>query len=414
MFIADLHIHSKYSRATSPSADLEHIAESAKIKGIRVVGTGDFTHPEWIKEIEEKLEPAEQGLFKLKKSQDEIRFLLSSEISCIYSYKEKVRKVHNIIFAPSLEAVEKINKTLSKIGNIHSDGRPILGLNSKELLKIVLEADENCLFVPAHCMTPWFAIFGSKSGFDSIEECFDDYSKYIFALETGLSADPSMIWRIPDGRRVALISNSDAHSPEKLGREANVFDTDLSYAGIIEAIKSKDPKKFLYTIEFFPEEGKYHYDGHRACEISLSPIESKKYNNVCPVCGKPLTLGVVNRISKLSDKEEGFIPKGAVPFKSLIPLKEVIAEALGCGVSAKKVVIEYDKLINEFKNEFNILLNVEQSDLENIASIHIAEGIIRARQGRVNIEPGYDGVFGKVRIFSELEKKNLIKQKVLI
>ncbi|MCX6738410.1 MAG: endonuclease Q family protein, partial [Candidatus Parcubacteria bacterium] len=307
-FIADLHIHSKYSRATSPEADLDHIYESAKIKGIQVVGTGDFTHPKWIQEIEQKLEPAEQGLFKMKKSQDEIRFLLSSEISCIYKYKDKVRKVHNIILAPSLEAVKKINETLSKIGNIHSDGRPIIGLNSKELLKIALEADENCLFVPAHCMTPWFAIFGSKSGFDSIEECFDEYSKYIFALETGLSADPANIWLIPDGRRVALISNSDAHSPSKLGREANVFNTELSYSGIVEAIKSKDNKKFLYTIEFFPQEGRYYYDGHRACDISLSPAESKRYNNICPVCGKPLTLGVMNRIVKLSDKEEGFIP----------------------------------------------------------------------------------------------------------
>ncbi|MBU1045742.1 endonuclease Q family protein [Patescibacteria group bacterium] len=414
MFIADLHIHSKYSRATSPDADLEHIAESAKIKGIKVVGTGDFTHPQWLQEIEDKLEPAETGLFRLKKSRDEVRFLLSAEISCIYSAKGKVRKIHIVILAPSIEAVKKINQSLSKIGNLKADGRPILGLDAKELLKITLEADKDCLFVPAHCMTPWFAIFGSKSGFDSIEECFDDYSQHIFALETGLSADSSMIWRIPDGRRVALISNSDAHSPGKLGREANVFDTDLSYSGIIEAIKSKDPKKFLYTIEFFPEEGKYHYDGHRVCEISLSPTESRKYNNICPVCGMPLTLGVANRISTLSDREEGFVPEGAVPFKSLIPLKEIIAEAFGCGASAKKVGAEYDKLISAFQNEFNILLNVPPSDFKNIASEQVIEGIIRAREGKVNIEPGYDGVFGKVRIFSEQEKKSFIKQKVLI
>jgi len=414
-FIADLHIHSKYSRATSPNADLEHIAESAEIKGIKVVGTGDFTHPKWLQEIEEKLEPAEQGLFKMKKSQqNKIRFLLSAEISCIYSAKGKVRKIHIVILAPSMEAVKKINQSLSKIGNLKADGRPILGLNAKELLKITLEADRDCLFVPAHCMTPWFGIFGSKSGFDSVEECFDDYSKHIFALETGLSADPEMIRRIPDGRRVALISNSDAHSPQKLGREANVFDADLNYSGIVEAIKSKNPEKFLYTIEFFPEEGKYHYDGHRACEISLSPAESKKYNNVCPVCGKPLTLGVANRISELSDKEEGFVLDRAVPFKRLIPLKEIIAEALNCGPSAKKVGTGYDNLITEFQNEFNVLLNIQESELKKSAPAQIAEGIIRAREGKLFIEPGYDGVFGKIRIFSEQEKKGLIKQRVLI
>ena len=414
-FIADLHIHSKYSRATSPNADLEHIAESAEIKGIKVVGTGDFTHPKWLQEIEEKLEPAEQGLFKMKKSQqNKIRFLLSAEISCIYSAKGKVRKIHIVILAPSMEAVKKINQSLSKIGNLKADGRPILGLNAKELLKITLEADRDCLFVPAHCMTPWFGIFGSKSGFDSVEECFDDYSKHIFALETGLSADPAMIRRIPDGRRVALISNSDAHSPQKLGREANVFDADLNYSGIVEAIKSKNPEKFLYTIEFFPEEGKYHYDGHRACEISLSPAESKKYNNVCPVCGKPLTLGVANRISELSDKEEGFVLDRAVPFKRLIPLKEIIAEALNCGPSAKKVGTGYDNLITEFQNEFNVLLNIQESELKKSAPAQIAEGIIRAREGKLFIEPGYDGVFEKIRIFSEQEKKGLIKQRVLI
>jgi len=414
MFIADLHIHSKYSRATSPQADLEHIAESAKIKGIKVVGTGDFTHPKWLQEIEDKLEPAEAGLFKLKNSSNEIRFLLTAEISCIYSAKGRVRKIHIVILAPSLKAVKKINQALSKIGNLHSDGRPILGLDVKELLKITLEANKDCLFVPAHCMTPWFAIFGSKSGFDSIEECFDDYSQYIFALETGLSGDPAMLWRIPDGRRKTLISNSDAHSPGKLGREANVFDTGLSYSEIVEAIKGKDKEKFLYTIEFFPQEGKYHYDGHRDCKISLSPKESKKYNNVCPVCGKPLTLGVANRIAQLADRPEGFMPEGVIPFKSLIPLKEVIGEALNCGANTKKVIVEYDKLTSEFNNEFNILLNVPESDLKNIAPEQVALGILRAREGKVNIEPGYDGVFGKVRIFSEQEKKNLVKQKVLI
>ncbi len=412
-FIADLHIHSKYSRATSPSGDLEHIAESAKIKGIQVVVTGDFTHPQWLEEIKTELIPAEQGLFKLKKGKNEVRFILSTEISCIYSKAGKVRKIHIVVLAPSIKTVEKINKELSKIGNLKSDGRPILGLDAKNLLEIVLKADENCLFIPAHILTPWFALFGSKSGFDSVEECFEDLSPHIYALETGLSADPKMIWRIPDGRRLTLISNSDAHSPGKLGREANVFETELSYNAITKAIKEKDNKKFLYTIEFFPEEGKYHFDGHRACDVSLTPEESKKYNNVCPACGKPLTLGVAHRIKDLADKEEGFVPKNAIPYKSLIPLKEIIGETFSCGANTKKVAVEYDKLIKNLKNEFNILLDASFEELKKVAQPQVAEGIVRVREGKVNIEPGYDGIFGKVGIFSKKERKKLIQQKVL-
>jgi uncharacterized protein (TIGR00375 family) len=412
-FIGDFHIHSKYSRATSPTGDLRHLAESAKIKGIQVVGTGDFTHPQWQKEIKTELEPAEQGLFKFKNTKEKIRFILTSEISCIYSKGGKVRKVHIVIFAPSMDAVEKISKKLSIIGNLKSDGRPILGLDAKELLKIVLDSDKDCFFVPAHILTPWFSVFGSKSGFDSLEECFEDFTKYIFALETGLSADPAMIWRIPDGRRLTLISNSDAHSPSKLGREANVFDTDLNYDSIISAIKEKNKTKFLYTIEFFPQEGKYHYDGHRNCDIVLSPEESAKYNNVCPVCAKPLTLGVANRIRQLADKDVGFTPKDAIPFKSLVPLKEIIAEVFSCGPATKKVEKEYQKLIQTFENEFNILLNVSKENLESVILSEIAEGIIRVREGNVIIEPGYDGVYGKVKIFSQEEKKNIIRQKIL-
>jgi len=412
-FIADLHIHSKYSRATSPSGDLSNIANAAKIKGIQVVGTGDFTHPKWLEEIKEELIPAEQGLFKLKNSKNEVRFILTSEISCIYSKGGKVRKIHIVVLAPSIKTVEKINKKLSKIGNLKSDGRPILGLDAKNLLEIILQTDENCLFIPAHILTPWFALFGSKSGFDSVEECFEDLSPHIYALETGLSADPKMIWRIPDGRRLTLVSNSDAHSPNKVGREANVFETEFSYNAIVEAIKNKDNKKFLYTIEFFPEEGKYHFDGHRACDISLTPEESKKYNNVCPACGKPLTLGVAHRIADLADKEEGFVPKDAIPYKSLIPLKEIIGDAFSCGANTKKVAVEYNKLIENLKNEFNILLNVSLEELQKTAQPQVAEGIIKVRQGKVIIEPGYDGVFGKVGIFSKKDRKTLIKQKVL-
>lgn len=413
-FIADFHIHSKYSRATSASADLPNIAKAAKRKGIQVVGTGDFTHPQWVKEIKENLEPAEKGLYKMKDTDAITRFLLTSEISCIYSKKGKVRKVHILLFAPSIEVVQKINNKLSVIGNLKSDGRPILGLDAKELLKIVLDVSQDCLIVPAHIWTPWFSIFGSKSGFNSLEECFEEHSRYIYAIETGLSSDPAMNWRVSDLDKVTIISNSDAHSCEKLGREANVFETEVSYPSIIKAIKSKDSQKFLYTIEFFPEEGKYHFDGHRECDVSLSPEESRKYNNVCPVCGKPLTLGVANRVAELADREEGFVPENAIPFKSLIPLKEIIAEAFSCGVGTKKVEQEYQKLIQPFKSEFNILLDVSLGQLRSAGSSEVADGIIRTREGKVAIEPGYDGVFGKVKIFSQEEKKSFIRQKILL
>ncbi|MCK4520701.1 DNA helicase UvrD [Candidatus Parcubacteria bacterium] len=425
-FIADFHLHSKYSRATSPQMDLENLDKWAKIKGIKVLGTGDFTHPEWFQNIKEKLEPAEPGLFRIKSPgsrnhaglnaklrEKETRFILTSEISCIYSKNGRVRKIHIIVFAPSFEVVEKINTQLSGIGNLKSDGRPILGLDVKELAKIVLNTSQDCLIVPAHCFTPWFGIFGSKSGFDSLEECFEDYTKYIYAIESGLSADPAMLWRIPDGRKVAIISNSDAHSGPKLGREANVFDTELDYFSIMEAMKSKNPKKFLYTIEFYPEEGKYHYDGHRTCEISLSPLESKKYNNICPNCGKPLTIGVLNRVEELADKPEGFKPEGVVPFKSMVLLEEIIAESLGQNTGTKRVVAEYKNLIEKFGQEFKILLDIPKTDLQSATLPEITEGIIRVRQGRVDVEPGYDGVFGKVRIFSKAERKKSPNQKTL-
>ncbi len=412
-FIADFHIHSKYSRATSKEMGLENLDKWARIKGIKVLGTGDFTHPEWFKNLRENLEKAEPGLYKLKKDKG-TRFILTSEISCIYSKGGRVRKIHILVFAPNFETVEKINTHLSLIGNLKADGRPILGLDAKELLKIVLNINPDCLVVMAHVMTPWFGIFGSKSGFDSIEECFEDYSKYIFALETGLSADPEMIWRIPDGRKVTLISNSDAHSPAKLGREANVFDTELNYFAIADAIKSKDHQKFLYTIEFFPEEGKYHFDGHRACGIRTSPEESRKYNNICPTCGKPLTLGVLNRVESLADRPEGFEPNKNIPFKRLVPLIEIVAESLNMKTTGGKAVNkEYQNLIEKFGNEFKVLLDVSYSDLKINTLAEIAEAIMRVREGKVQLEPGYDGVFGKVIIFPQEIKRTLIKQKTL-
>ncbi len=412
-FIADFHLHSKYSRATSRNMDLENLDKWAKIKGIKILGTGDFTHPEWFKNLKEKLEPAEPGLFKLKKSDSETRFVLTSEISCVYSKGGKVRKVHIIIFTPSFEVVEKINVQLGWIGNLKSDGRPILGLDAQELAKIALSSSGECMVIPAHAWTPWFAIFGSKSGFDSIEECFGDYSKYIYSIETGLSSDPAMNWRLSALDKVTLISNSDSHSPSKVGREANVFDTEISYQAITEAIKQKDLQKFLYTIEFYPEEGKYHFDGHRNCDVKLSPEETKKYNGICPVCGKPLTVGVLNRIEELADREKGFRPEGTIPFKSLVPLEEIIADVMGRTTGTKEVEKEYKSLIEKFGSEFNILLEIPGEKLKEGTLFEIAEGIIRVREGKVYKEPGYDGVFGKIRIFSQEEQKEVSKQKTL-
>ena len=402
-FTADFHIHSKYSRATSGLMDLENLDNWAGIKGITVMGTGDFTHPKWIEEIKEKLSPAERGLFSLRGSDSGTRFILTSEISCIYSKGGKVRKIHLIIIAPTISAVEKINAKLNKIGNLKADGRPILGLDAKELVKIALDADENCLAIPAHAWTPWFSVFGSKSGFNTLEECFEEYTKYIYAIETGSSSDPAMNWRLSQLDNISLVSNSDAHSLPKIGREANVFDTELSYEGILEALKTK--KDFLYTIEFFPEEGKYHYDGHRLCNLSLTPKESKKYNNICPKCGKPLVIGVLNRVEELADRPEGFMPKGAIPFKNLIPLNEIIAESLGVSVVAKDVPRHYNNLIKNLGNEFKILLESTKEEIKKYSLPEIADGVIKVREGKVSINPGYDGVYGKIKIFPNSDKK---------
>ncbi len=411
-FVGDFHIHSRFARATSPDMTLPNLNRWAAIKGIKVMGTGDFTHPFWFQELQEQLEPAEQGLYKLKAGKEETRFLLTSEISCIYSKGGKVRKIHLILFAPSLSAVEKINAALGAVGNLRSDGRPIIGIDAKEVVKIALEASPDCMVIPAHAWTPWFSVFGSKSGFNSLEECFDEYTKYIYAIETGLSSDPAMNWRLSGLDAITLISNSDSHSLPKIGREANVFDTEVSYQGIADAIKTKDPKKFLYTIEFFPEEGKYHFDGHRLCGVSLAPAESKKRNNVCPKCGRPLTIGVLNRVEELADRPEGFVPPNAIPFKSLIPLEEIIADVLGVRVGTKQSQAEYEKLLNRFGTEFAALLHATSEELKGATSPEIAEGIVRVREGKVKIEPGYDGEYGKIKIFTEDEPK-ITKQKSL-
>jgi len=428
-FICDFHIHSKYSRATAKNMDVENLAKWAKIKGIDVLGSGDFTHPLWFKELKEKLIPAEEGLFKLRlqngNNHNEIRFILTTEISSIYTKGNKTRKIHNLIFAPSFEVVEKINTHLGWIGNLKSDGRPILGLDAKELAKIVLGISPDCMIIPAHAWTPWFSIFGSFSGFDSLEECFEEYTQYIYSIETGLSSDPEMNWRWSKLDNITLISNSDAHSPSKIGREANIFSGEkISYNLIKEAIRDANYKfhtndtnelKLIKTIEFFPEEGKYHWDGHRNCEIVLSPEESLKYNNLCPRCGKPLTIGVMNRVCRLADREVptsvgiptavGKKPVNAIPFQRLIPLEEIIADVLGVGVGTKGVEGYYKNLIRVFGNEFKVLLEIKKEQISAASTPEIAEGIERVRQGKVSIRPGYDGEYGKIDVFGDGEER---------
>ncbi|MDI6733088.1 MAG: endonuclease Q family protein, partial [Planctomycetota bacterium] len=400
-FIADFHVHSKYSRATSRDMDVENLARWAEIKGINVISTGDFTHPNYFAELRLRLKPAEDGLYRLKKGNSITRFILTTETSHMFSIKGRSYRVHIIIFAPDIETVTKINTKLSRIGNISSDGRPILGLPAKEMVKLLLDISPKCFIVPAHAWTPWFSVFGSASGFDSLEECFEEETKNIYCIETGLSSDPPMNWRLSALDKITLISNSDAHSPRKIGREANVFDCDLSYTEIINTLKTKDVTKLLYTIEFFPAEGKYHYDGHRACNIIFSPSESKKHNNICTVCKKKLTIGVCHRVEDLSDRAEGLLPPGAIPNKYLIPLEEIIAEALSVGVATQKVADEYKKLIARGKNEFHILLDMPIEEIKVIAPPRIAEGIQLMREKKLNIIPGYDGVFGKVAIFNK-------------
>ena len=413
--IADFHLHSKYSRATSQQMNLEKLNEWAKIKGIKILGTGDCTHPEWLKELKEKLEPVEAGLFKLKKSNG-VFFVLTGEISCVFFKGGKLRKVHFILFFPSFEICERVNKYLSLYGSLNQDGRPTLNLEAKELAKIILNNSKDSLIVPAHIMTPWFGLFGSKSGFDSIKECFEEWSESIFAGETGLSASPDMLWRVPDGRKITLLSNSDAHSPEKIGREANVFEgKKINYFEILEAIKNKNPQnlKLIFTIEFYPEEGKYHYDGHRNCNIRFSPKETKKYGGLCPICKKPLTVGVLHRVELLADQPEGFVPEGAIPFKSLVPLKEILSEVFQMSSNSDKLHKEYLKLIKEFENEFNVLLNAQVKEIEKISGEKLAIAIEKMRTGKVIKEPGYDGVYGKIKIFGEKESQKIKKQGLL-
>ena len=418
-YIADLHIHSKYSRACSKELELPQINHWAQIKGIDIVGTADWTHPYWLKYLKDNLVEDKPGLFKLippsslplnnggkEEGTNSVWFMLTTELSCIYSQGDKVRRIHICIFVPDFATIDKINKALRNRGvNLDSDGRPIMGLHADELTKIIFDINPRALVIPSHAWTPWFSVFGSNSGFNSLEECFGEMTKYIYSIETGLSSDPPMNWRWSALDNITLISNSDAHSPANLGREANVFEIpedDLSYDEIYRIIKEKDKKRFLYTIEFFPEEGKYHWDGHRLCNIQFSPAETKRHNGICPVCKKPLTIGVMNRVEQLADREEGFKPD-TIGYKSLVPLPEIIAEALGVGRNTKKVDEVYQVLVNKGGSEFQVLLDLPVEELEKITLPEIALGIRNVREGKVQISAGYDGVFGKVKVFKEGE-----------
>lgn len=407
--IADLHIHSRFSMATSKEGTPENLDFWARKKGISLIGTGDFTHPVWREELKERLVSEGNGLYRLRDAYvkeesrkfpgEGTRFVVSGEISSIYKKNGKTRKVHNVILLPSLEAADAMAQRLEKIGNIHSDGRPILGLDSHDLLEMMLDVCPEGILIPAHIWTPHFSVLGAKSGFDSVEECFEELAPYIHALETGLSSDPAMNWRISKLDRYQLVSNSDAHSPSKLGREANLLDIDCSYEGLYRAIQTGEGLEG--TVEFFPEEGKYHFDGHRKCGVSLSPVEAERLGGICPVCGKKLTMGVDHRVEQLADRAEGFVKKDGKKYESLVPLPEVISTCMGYSAASKKVQGCFEQMIQTLGTEFDILRNVPSEDIKSCAGERIAEGIENVRTGNVKRIPGYDGEYGKVELFDE-------------
>lgn len=411
--ISDIEIHSRFSRACSPELTIPNIAKWADIKGVNLVGTGDFTHPVWFKEMKESLEPADPGFFRLKNSDSKVQFILSSEISCIFSQDGRVRRVHLLVYAPTFEAVEKFTKTLADKGaKLASDGRPILGMTAKEVLGYLLEADDRNVMIPAHVWTPYFGIFGSKSGFDTLEEAFGDLAGEIFAIETGLSSDPKMNRRISSHDRLTLVSSSDAHSLPRIGREANVMEIEekiFSYDEFMRVIREKDQDKFKYTIEYFPEEGRYHMDGHAACKFCCLPNETKKYKGRCPECGRKITVGVLSRIDELADRPADFEARD-IPGKHLVPLEEILSECTGVGVKTKTVQNLYQQLIERGGNEFNVILDMPISDLKSTAGPVIAEAIHRVREEKVNPIPGYDGEYGVIKIFTDEERNEFLKK----
>ena len=411
--IADLHIHSRFSMATSKEGTPENLDFWARKKGISLIGTGDFTHPVWREELKERLVSEGNGLYRLRDAYvkeesrkfpgEGTRFVVSGEISSIYKKNGKTRKVHNVILLPSLEAADAMAQRLEKIGNIHSDGRPILGLDSHDLLEMMLDVCPEGILIPAHIWTPHFSVLGAKSGFDSVEECFEELAPYIHALETGLSSDPAMNWRISKLDRYQLVSNSDAHSPSKLGREANLLDIDCSYEGLYRAIQTGEGLEG--TVEFFPEEGKYHFDGHRKCGVSLSPVEAERLGGICPVCGKKLTMGVDHRVEQLADRAEGFVKKDGKKYESLVPLPEVISTCMGYSAASKKVQGCFEQMIQTLGTEFDILRNVPSEDIKSCAGERIAEGIENVRTGNVKRIPGYDGNMERLNCLMKIKHR---------
>ncbi|MEM3641872.1 MAG: endonuclease Q family protein [Candidatus Bathyarchaeia archaeon] len=405
--IADLHIHGLYSRATSQNMHIEEIARFAKIKGLNLVGTGDFTHPKWLKEILETLvqEPG-TGLYKTVKTPElSVYFMVTTEVSTVFTFENSVKKIHHVILTPSMETAVQINERLAKYGDLTVDGRPTLDMSAAQLVEEVMEVSRENMIFPAHAWTPWFSIFGAFSGFDSVEDCYQDMTKHIYAIETGLSSDPPMNWRLSKLDRFALVSNSDSHSfwPWRMGREANVFELErLSYREIVDAIRSKDKERFKFTVETDPAYGKYHWTGHRNCHVSLSPREAIKLGNICPVCRKKLTKGVEQRVEELADRPAGFKPENAIGYMHLLPLSEIIATALGVdSPSTQQVWDVYNKLIEKFGDEYTVLIEVPEEKLGEVVEKRIAEAIIKVRENRIRVIPGYDGVYGRPIIFEE-------------
>ncbi len=408
-YFADLHIHSRFSRATSKQLNIDNLEKYAKIKGVNLLGTGDFTHPEWIKELKQKLNEDESGILK---TQNGFNFVLQTEISLMYSQDGKGRRVHLIILAPNFEVVGQINEILARNGRLDYDGRPIFNIPCPQLVEMMKSISNEIEIIPAHIWTPWFSLFGSKSGFNTVEQCFQDQTRYIHALETGLSSDPEMNWRLSALDKYSLISNSDLHSfwPWRLGRECNIFEMkNLTYKNLLKTIITK--QGFKETIEVDPNYGKYHYDGHRKCSVSFSPKETLEKKGICPICGKSLTIGVLNRVEELADREEGFRPKGAISFKKIIPLSDVLSKQLNTSVATKKVWNEYNNIVNNLGNEYYVLLNAKKEELLKYTNEKIADLILKNRKGKIKIEPGYDGEYGyPILTEKDVKKKIRIKQ----
>ncbi|MEN3044937.1 MAG: endonuclease Q family protein [Candidatus Hydrothermales bacterium] len=405
-FIADIHIHSFYSRATSHNMNPIFLSKYAKFKGIHLLGTGDILHPEYRKELKGILKERGDGYFEI----DGTLFILTTEINLVFSKDNKVRRIHIILTFPDFLTVEKLEKKISLFGSVRSDGRPTFSLDTISFIELVREISKDIMIIPAHIWTPWFSLFGSNSGFDSLEEAFGNYVKEIQALETGLSSDPPMNWMLSSLDNFSLVSNSDSHSPERIGREANVFKDYLSYEELKGVLEKKDKEKFLFTIEFFPEEGKYHYDGHRSCGVFLHPEESIKFNNKCPKCNRPLTIGVLSRVYKLRNRNFGEKPEYYIPFKNLVPLREIIAQAIDKGENTKETEKIWEFLVKKYDNEINVLLNVDLDELLNSVDEKLVEGIKNMRDGKVKRIPGYDGVYGKIIVFEKEDDKNYEKK----